>query len=83
MSIECLDSSCHLHDHSTPYCTQNTCVKLCPVCSRIDYVPINIYNDAYNLGSGTTEFNCLHCNSRLEINIRRRIIAQILSIKCV
>ncbi len=83
MSIECIDHKCHLHDPSTPYCIQDTCVKLCPVCSKKDYIPMNVYNDVYHLGSGIAKFNCLHCNSALEVDIRRRIIAQILSIKCV
>lgn len=83
MSIECIDSSCHLHDPSTPYCIQDICVKQCPKCSKNDYVPMDVYNDVYHLGSGVAQFNCVHCNSLLEIDIRRRIIAQILSIKCV
>lgn len=83
MSIECYDSKCHLHDPSTPYCTQDTCVMVCPKCGSKDFIPENILLDAYLLDSGVVIFKCECCQAKLESSIKRHVITQVLSVKCI
>ena len=76
---ECYMHKCHLHDPSTPYCTQDTCIDECPHCLKKDYIPANILNNVVNLGSVVIKYRCVHCNQIITSEIKRKVIAKVVS----
>ena len=81
MSIECYDTSCHLHSKLEPFCHEDHCIDCCPACNSKDYIPRVVIHNIENYGSAVVTFKCLKCDAKVEAQIKRKLTTTIVSSK--
>lgn len=78
MSIECYKGECPYHEKDEPFCHLTTCQE-CPVCGKVDYIPNRARYNIENYGSGNIVITCVHCLSKIDVQLKRRVTVNLVS----